>query len=94
MHTYHNRVVIRNGQIVGYYGWWETCERDFYCQRVSQCCYIDGKLECIRTSTQYYGNPLDCVSTGSPPQKPLLPPPGKTWFENWDTECYYDTICE
>ncbi len=94
-HTYHNRVFIDSNGKLRHWGWWESCNTEFYCQRVKRCCYLgNGELSCVTTSIQTYGQPIFCTPTGSPPQKPNLPPEGYSWYEDWDTDCYYDTSCE
>jgi hypothetical protein len=69
--------------------WWESCNIDFYCQRVRECCYLNnGELSCVYTQIQPQGSPLGC-------QRGLvLPPDGYTWDDDWETDCFYDTRCE
>ncbi|MFN3269816.1 MAG: hypothetical protein ACK42G_04430, partial [Candidatus Kapaibacteriota bacterium] len=80
-HYYINRPPLR---------WWESCNSEqFYCQKVRYCCYLNGELFCWDGPIQSQGNEFSCN-----PGPPVLPPPGSTWDEDWNSDCYYDTSCQ
>lgn len=72
--------------------WEEPCNIDlYYCQYIMAICFDikNSKYisECI--SAQAYGNAQCCL-----PQKPPLPPPGLSWYEDWETDCYVAESCQ
>ncbi len=74
-----------------HFTWEEPCNVDlYYCQFIMTVCRRDDGTyfsECI--SAQTYGNSLSCL-----PQKPPLPPPGFTWYEDWESDCYVAESCQ
>lgn len=87
-HRHFNHAWVDDKGNKRHFYWWESCNVDFYCQRVRDCCYLNGgQLSCIER-VQPQGSPLNCQ------QGLVLPPPGYTWDEDWETDCYYDTSCQ
>jgi hypothetical protein len=80
-----------NQQKWHHYSYEVPCSVDFYyCQFVIDICYNQDthqyQSNCIESHT--IGDPQSCL-----PFKPVLPPPGLTWYENWDSDCYVAEEC-
>lgn len=73
-----------------HFHWWESCNNElYYCQRITLCCYSENnKYDCEPLSIEPQGSALSCQ------QGLILPPPGYTWDEDWETDCYLDTSCQ
>ncbi len=67
---------------------------NYYCQYISVCCrdysIPPPNVNCIPcVQVQPQGDPMSCSQ-----QPPQIPPPGFTWDDSWETECYVGYSCK
>lgn len=72
--------------------WMTSCETNLVCRKKFTYCvdynHTPPVLDIVYTTTELIGDINACSDI-----KPILPPPGKTYQENWETNCYKEFPC-